>query len=166
MLQIRAVFAIFILSGAISAVSAQSTGLVIQISAEAHVGPATIPLSFTVTSPGETVTNQPVTVTAWVRALPGQQIQLTSQIASLTGPDGSHAVTALSWNGTMGRVTGGATSASCTSGTVSGGSAQSMISGWSLSGIATCKVSFSLTTDATWPAGTYTGLAVLSLLAQ
>jgi len=150
----------------VSPVSAQSTALVIQINPEAHLDPATIPLSFTVTTPGEVVANQPVTVTAWVRALPGRQIQLTSQIASLTGPDGSHSVTALSWNGIMGRATGGATSASCTSGAVSGNSPQSLISAWNLSGIATCKVSFSLATDASWPAGTYTGLAVLSVFTK
>jgi len=161
----RRVFALLMLMGALNALPAQSTGLVIQINPEAHLNPSSIPLTFTVTSPGEVVVTQPVTVTAWVRALPGQQILLTGQIESLTGP-GSHSSTSISWGGAMGRSTGGAASASCTSGTVSGSSPQPFISGWNLSGIATCQVSFTLPTDTTWAPGTYTGQVMLNLFAQ
>lgn len=164
----QAVFAIltaaFLITG-IPLASAQSTGLVIKVNPEAHLDISTIPLSFTVNEPGEVVMSQPVTVTAWVRALPGQQIELTAAVDGLDGPV-SVPLTALTWSGAMGRATGGAVTANCTQGTFTEGASQSLISNWNQSGIATCTVSFSLKTDASWTAGTYSGHADLKLSAK
>jgi hypothetical protein len=161
-----------LLSGAIATLTAQNASLVIQVKPEAHLNPTAIPLTFTVANPGEVVVSQPVAVTAWVRALPGQQILLTAQLGTLAGPNGAAPasslawVGALAWVGSMGRATGGGTTAACTSGDFSGGSVQSLISGWNQSGIATCNVSFSLSTDSTWTPGTYTSQANLTLRTQ
>ena len=138
---------------------AQNSALVIQINPEAHLDPSTIQLTFPVTNPGEVVTSQPVTVTAWVRALPGQQIHLTAQMSGLTGPS-------LQWQSASGRATGGGTTAVCASGDFSSGQTQQLIQGWTQSGIATCTLTFSLATQSTWQPGTYTGSVALNLSAQ
>ena len=141
---------------------AQSTSLVIRIQPESHLSPSSIPLSFTVVRPGETIVSEPVEVTGWVRSLPGQSIQLTVQTA-LTGPAGTVSGSRLSWTATQGRATGGGLTSTCTRGSFTGGAIQSLISGWSESGIATCNVSFALTTASDWPTGTYSGRAILAL---
>jgi len=161
-----ATLAILTLTGAMAAVWAQSTSLVIQVVPEAHITPSSVPLSFNVRNSGEVVVSEPVPVIAWVRALPGQQIRLTAQIGSLTGPDGILPVSTVSWTGTTGRATGGGTAASCTSGSFTAGSAQPLISGWNQSGIVTCNLSFSLTTDPAWSTGSYSGQVTLQISAQ
>src|ERR1022692_4893876 len=100
------------MTGFALAVWAQSSGgsaLVIRINSEAHLSPSSTRLSFLVTNPGEIATSTPVTITAWVRALPNQQIRLTAQPVNLTGPAGAIPLGTIAWNGTMTGTTGGAT---------------------------------------------------------
>jgi hypothetical protein len=160
---------IFAISMSALAVSAQSSGsspLTVQVNPETHLDTPTASLSFTVNNPGQVVTSQPVTITAWVRALPNRQIHLTAQPEALSGPTGAVPAGAIRWNGTMSAATGGATAAACTSGDFSAGGPQQMIANWSQSGIATCTLTFGLVTDAAWPAGTYTGVIDLSVFAR
>ena len=158
--------ALLLLTGAASILSAQNTGLTINVSPEAHLNVTSLPISFTVATPGEVAVSQPVTVSAWVRNLPGQQIQLMAQLDGLTGPSKDVQVSNVSWSGNMDRATGGATVSHCTAGSFAAGSAQSLIAGWNASGIASCSVTFTVKTDASWAPGSYTGHADLKLLVQ
>lgn len=142
------------------------SALLVQVNPEAHLDPPAAQLSFQVTEPGELAASQPVTITAWVRALPNQQIRLTAQPAALNGPGGAVPLSAVLWNGAMLGATGGATAAACTSGDFSSGQPGQMIAGWNQSGIAKCTVTFRLQTETGWPEGLYTGRVELSLLAQ
>jgi hypothetical protein len=143
-----------------------ATGLVIQVNPEAHLSPSTANLTFRVTQAGEIVVSQPITVSAWVRSVPGQQIQLIARVKSLTGPAGDVPVSALRWSGSMAKATGGGVAASCTSGTFADGLANSLISGWIRSGIVTCDLTFSLATDADGPTGLYNAEVDLTLPVQ
>jgi hypothetical protein len=158
------------MTGFALAVWAQSSGgsaLVIRINPEAHLNLSCAQLSFLVTNPGEIATSAPVTITAWVRALPNQQIRLTALPVNLAGPAGAIPPGTIAWNGTMtSPPTGGATAAACTSGSFGAGGPQQLISGWTQSGIARCTVTFTLATDAAWPQGAYSGQVDFSLLAQ
>jgi len=129
---------------ALPAQNQSGSALEVQVNPEAHLDTPVVPLSFQLDNPGDTVSNQPVTITAWVRSLPGQQIQLAAQVAALTGPSG-------------------AVPAVCTAGDFSAGGLQQLISGWTQSGIAKCTVTFALATGVQWPAGSYTGEVNLSL---
>ena len=157
---------LLLLAAGAAIASAQNTGLVIQVNPEAHLNISSVPLVFTVSNPGETVVSQPVTITAWVRNLPGETIQLTAQVGTLDGPAGSKPVSAVSWSGSLARATGGASVASCTLGSFAAGSVQSLISGWTQSGIASCTVTFRLETDASWTPGTYASNAGLKLFTR
>jgi hypothetical protein len=151
---------------AVRAQSSRGSALVVQVNPETHLNPSTTQLSFLVTNPGETVVSAPVTISAWVRALPNRQIRLTAQPVNLIGPAGAVPAGAITWNGAMASATEGATAAVCTSGSFGAGGPQQMISGWTQSGIAQCQVTFTLTTDAAWPQGTYSGQIDFSLLAR
>jgi len=150
----------------VTAVAAAGTGLMVQINPEAHLDTPVASVSFNVVNPGQLAYSQPITVTSWVRALPNQQIQLTAQPVALAGPNGAASTATIQWTGTMASATGGATTANCTSGNFGTGGAQQMIGNWSQSGIAKCTITFALATDASWPAGTYSGSINLSLSAQ
>ena len=115
---------------------------------------------------GNIVAAQPLTVNAWVRALPGQQIQLLARVKSLTGPAGNVPASSLRWSGSMAKATGGGVAASCTSGTFADSLAESLISGWTRSGIVACDLTFSLATDIGAPTGIYTTEIDLALAAQ
>jgi hypothetical protein len=154
------------LTGSMVSSAAQNTGLMIQVNPEAHLDVTSVPFTFTVTNPGEVAVSQPVTVTAWVRNLPGQQIQLIAEAVTLAGANGNQAVSAIGWTGSMARATGGAAVAHCAGGDFANGSSQSLISGWNQSGIAACTLTFTLKTDASWAPGTYTGQVSLKLLVQ
>jgi hypothetical protein len=158
------------MTGFALAVWAQSSGgsaLVIRINPEAHLSPASTRLSFLVPNPAEIAISTPVTITAWVRALPNRQIRLTAQAVNLTGPVGAIPLGTIAWNGTMTSTpTGGAAAAACTSGSFGAGGPKKLISGWTRSGIAVCTVTFTLATDAAWPQGAYSGQVDFSLLAQ
>jgi hypothetical protein len=154
---VRWVTIVLAASGLALVLWAQSSGtLVIQVNPEAHLSPSMAVLSFQVTTPGETIASTPVTLTAWVRSLPGQEIRLSARAVSLAGPTGTVAADAIQWIGTMESATAGATAATCTTGGFDQAPLQQLISGWSQSGIARCRVIFSLATQADWPAGAYT----------
>jgi hypothetical protein len=162
----RQIFLLSIVSAFALALRGQSSGLVVQVNPEAYVSPASIQLSFSVNNPGDTVSSQPAAITGWVRALPGQQIRLSALAGSLTGPAGPEPASAIGFAGTMTNATGGAKAASCATGSFSGSSAQPLVAGWGESGIATCTVTFTLSSDAAWPAGLYTARIALSVLSQ
>jgi hypothetical protein len=143
-----------------------SSSLTVQVHPETHLDTPTASLSFTVNNPGQVATSQPVTITAWVRALPNQQIHLTAQPEALNGPAGAVPAGALRWNGISAAATGGATTATCTSGDFSTSGPQQIIASWAQSGIAKCTLTFGLVTDAAWPAGIYTGIIDLSVFAE
>ncbi len=155
-----------LLLGAVTAASSAGTGLVIQVNPEVHLSPSSANLTFRVTQAGEIVASQPLTVNAWVRALPGQQIRLTARVKSLTGPAGSVPVSSLRWSGSVAKATGGGATASCTSGTFADSLAESLISGWARSGIVACDLTFSLATDSGVPTGIYTAEVELALAAR
>jgi len=155
-----------ILGGLALALHGQSSGLVVQVNPEAYVSPSSIPLSFSVNNPGDVVSSQPVSITGWVRALPGQQIRLSALAASLTGPAGPEPASAIGFAGTMTNATGGAKAATCAAGGFSGASAQPLVAGWGQSGIATCSVTFTLASDTGWPAGAYTARIDLTAASQ
>jgi len=148
---------------ALPAQNQSGSALEVQVNPEAHLDTPVVPLSFQLDNPGDTVSNQPVTITAWVRSLPGQQIQLAAQVAALTGHSGAVPASAIRWSGSMASATGGAVPAVCTAGDFSAGGLQQLISGWTQSGIAKCTVTFALATGVQWPAGSYTGEVNLSL---
>jgi len=142
------------------------SGIAVQINHEAHLDPTTAQLSFRVMNSGEIAVSEPVTITAWVRSLPNQEILLTAELVTLNGPAGAAPPGAIRWSGVMEHATGGATAANCTSGKFGAGPPKPLITGWSQSGIAKCKVTFTLVTEAEWPQGIYTGQVVLKLIAQ
>ena len=152
------------------ALHGQRSGLVVQVNPEAYVSPSSIQLSFSVSNPGDVVSLPPVEITGWVRALPGQTIRLSALAGSLTGPAGPEPASAIGFTGTMTRATGGAKAANCAtgsfSGDFSGSTAQPLIAGWGQSGIATCSVTFALTSGSGWPAGVYTARIGLDVAAQ
>ena len=160
------VLAAIVPSVAVPAQSSGSVPLMVQVNPEARLETPMASLSFTVDNPGQIATSQPVTIAAFVRALPNQQIHLTAQPVALNGPAGAAPVAAIRWNGTMAAATGGATAAVCTSGDFSTGDPQQLIANWTQSGIARCTVTFGLATEAGWPAGAYTGVIGLSVFAQ
>ncbi len=155
-----------LLLGAAVAANSAGTGLVIQVNPEAHLSPSSASLTFLVSQAGNIVAAQPLTVNAWVRALPGQQIQLLARVKSLTGPAGNVPASSLRWSGSMAKATGGGVAASCTSGTFADSLAESLISGWTRSGIVACDLTFSLATDIGAPTGIYTTEIDLALAAQ
>jgi hypothetical protein len=150
----------------LQAQNSANRGLVIQINPESHLDTPQASLSFQVNNPGEIVYSQPVTVTAWMRALPNRQIQLTAQPQSLAGPSDAAPVASLRWTATMSGATGGATAASCIGGDFGSSGPQQLIENWTQSGIAKCTVTFALATGATWPAGVYSGAVSLILTAK
>ncbi len=155
-----------ILALALHAQNSAGSGLVIQVNPESYLDTPVAGLSFQVNNPGETVYSRPVTITAWVRALAGQQIHVTLQPQMLNGPAGTAPSARLSWTAVMASATGGATAATCISSNFSAGPLQQLIGNWTRSGIAKCTVTFALTTDSTWTAGSYTGTVALNLSAQ
>ena len=140
-----------------------SSGLVLRVNPEAHLTPSSAQLAFHVARPGDTAISSPVTVNAWVRALPGQQILLTAHVRKLTGPVGDVPFAALQWSGQMLSAKGGGQAANCLGGGFSSGPDQPVIGGWNESGIATCSMRFSLTTNSTWLQGDYAGQVDLQL---
>lgn len=143
-----------------------ASALVLRIEPEAHLSPSSAAFSFAVNEPGETVLSAPISITAWVRALPNQQIQLAAQGIRLTGPAGAVPASAVTWSGVMANATAGARAAACTSGSFGATSPWQLIAGWTQSGIATCTVTFSLETAASWARGAYIGEAGFTLLTQ
>jgi hypothetical protein len=112
-------------------------------------------LSFQINNPGEISYSQPVTITALVRALPGRQIHITLQPQTLNGPAGAAPSTPISWTAAMASATGGTIAASCIGGNFGTGGPQPPVSNWTQSGIAKCTVTFALTTESSWTAGSY-----------
>ena len=74
-----AVIALAVTTLILQAQNSSSSGLVIQVNPESHLDTPVASLLFQVNSPGEIAYSQPVTITAWVRALPNRQIRLTAQ---------------------------------------------------------------------------------------
>lgn len=101
------------MAAAVCAQMSRGSALVVSVQPEAHLNISTATLTFQVTEPGETVSSQAISVTAWVRALPGQHIRLSAESVSLTGPAGAVPAAALTWNGSMANATAGAKTASC-----------------------------------------------------
>jgi len=131
-------------SGLAWAGSGGSSGLVIQVKPEAWVDPPDIHLTFQVNQPGEVVDSAPLTVTGWVRALPGQPIRI------LASSDRS-----VDWSSFRLSATGGAAAASCLSGGLDTGLTQDLVSNWTQSGIIRCSITFHLHSQNDWLPGTY-----------
>jgi hypothetical protein len=151
---------------ALPAENSVSSGLTIQVNPESYLDTPVASLSFQVASHGEIAYSQPVTITAWVRALPGQQIHLTAQVSSLSGPSGSAPDASLAFTAAMSGASGGATDATCASGNFTGPYPQQLINDWNRSGIARCIVIFALVPGAAATAGTYNASVSFSLSLQ
>jgi hypothetical protein len=161
-----AVIALAVATLTLPALNSASSALVIQVNPESHLDTPLASLFFQVNNPGEIVYSQPVTITAWVRALPNREIHLTAQPQSLTGPSGAAPPASLTWTAAMTNPTGGAAAASCIAGDFSNSGPQQLIANWTRSGIARCTVTFALATNATWAAGAYSGAVSLTLAAK
>ncbi|MGA2113329.1 MAG: hypothetical protein ABSH56_01100 [Bryobacteraceae bacterium] len=163
----NAILAIDLLAFAIGTLAAQSTGstsLLLQVGPEARLEPQQVALNFRVSVDGSSdLISQTVSVTAWVRALPGRRIRIAANLRSLTGPNGPVPVTEVAWAGSATRASAGAQAATCSSGTFQTGVAADLVEGWERSGVLNCTVSFALAAPRNLPPGVYSGALRLSV---
>lgn len=160
--------------------AAAGSALVLQIGPEARLEPARLTLRFQIAPDGSAPAGETVTVTAWIRTLPGQAVRLRARLGSLSGP-GSAAASGVAWSGAALRASGGAAAASCAGGVLSAssgaeapfgaagispGAAAEPVAGWTGSGTLACALTFKLLAPGGLPPGWYAAVADLTLEAR
>lgn len=161
---ILAGLAVICLAAVVVAQRTASTTLVVRVTPEQHLSVSQVALQFRVAADGVgDITNQPATVEAWVRAVPGQRIRLTATIRNVSGPEGPVPPSAIRWSGWPARATGGGQQASCTSGAFESLAPLDLVAGWNRSGTLSCAVVFSLAAPRGLLPGVYGGTVDLAL---